>query len=197
MRINSLAEELGYRMPMLDKGYSLEQVQDKLRAEGPSAFLRIMRLQEDISPKASPKTAQEFVAERLNRIGPTSDLIIVDPYLFPQTPSLGIKAYAKYVAQLIAPLLTPKAVVTCVVNKQTGTQVVEAVRQELGLLKPGMTLSLIQTEDFHDRFWIANRSEGVVVGASLNNLGKRIFFIDSLTASDVGSVMDELAAIGI
>ncbi|PYG98307.1 hypothetical protein CVV67_21710 [Arthrobacter stackebrandtii] len=197
MRIDKFVEDLGYRMPMLDRGYSLEEVKEKLRTEGPSAFLNLMWVQEDISPKAPPNEAWMFVAKRLAKLGPSNDLIIIDPYLFPKTPSLGVEGYAKYLAELISPVLTPVATVTSVVNKVTSEDVMKAVQAELAVLKPGVSWSVKKTEHFHDRFWITDRSKGVVVGASLNGLGSRVFFIDALKAADVGSVVGELRALGL
>ncbi|MDJ0348942.1 hypothetical protein [Cryobacterium sp. PH29-G1] len=195
MRINELVNALGYTMPFSTKQYSLEDVQTKLRAEGAHAFLRFVRLQEDISPKASYRTAQQFVAERLARLGPANDLIIIDPYLFPPTPSLGEEEYAEFLADLIAPLLNADATVRCVVNKKANTRIVATTTEHLHSLKPGVSLVVHKSEDFHDRFWIAEESRGVVVGASLNGLGSKLFFIDELRSGDVAAIMQELAKI--
>ena len=197
MRISALANELGYEMPFSTKEYSLADVQEQLRIEGPQAFLKFSQLQHDISPKAPIGTALQFVADRLARLAPASDLIIVDPYLFPPTPSLGEAGYARRLADLIAPLLDEDATVRCVVNKRANARVAAGVRENLALLKPGVSLMIRESEDFHDRFWIAEKSRGVVVGASLNGLGSRLFFIDELDAEDVAAILKVLETIGI
>lgn len=194
MRINDLVNELGYKFPFSTKQYSLEDVQEKLRAEGPQAFLRYVRLQEDISPKAPLKGATAFVAERLARLAPTSDLVIVDPYLFPPRPKLGEAEYAAFLAGLVAPILEPGATVTCVVNSASNARIEEMTRSCLDALSPGTSLEVQRSDDFHDRFWIADRTRGVVVGVSLNGLGSKLFLVDELKTSDVAAIVEALEA---
>ncbi|EAR25548.1 hypothetical protein A20C1_04756 [marine actinobacterium PHSC20C1] len=197
MQITDLVNQLGYNFPFSQKQYSLEDVQEKLRSEGAQAFLRLVRVQEDISPKAPFKKAGDFVAERLALLSPSSDLIIVDPYLFPPNPKVGEDEYSEFLASLIAPILEPGANVICIVNTHSNKAVESAVAGHLEHLVPGVTVEIHQSDDFHDRFWISGRSQGVVVGASFNGLGRKLFFIDTLEQSDVDSIVAELAALGI
>lgn len=190
-------ENLGYELKTLNRGYSLEEVQEKLLTEGPSAFLRLTRLQEDILPKAPPKKAWQSVAERLALLGPAKDLTIVDPFLFSETMKAHqIPQYSQQLAALIGPILTSNASITCVVDK-LNKDVLRATEAQLALSRPDVSISAKQTNHFHDRFWIADRSKGVVVGTSLTGIGKRVCFIDALSATDVGSVVDELGGLGI
>jgi hypothetical protein len=96
------AEELGYRLLFREAGYSLEEVQSTLREQGPGAFLRIVRIQEDISPKAPLPTVEQYLAERLARLAPQYELIITDPYFFPSRPRPSIEAYVASVARLVS-----------------------------------------------------------------------------------------------
>lgn len=192
MRINALANELGYQMPFSMKQYSLEDVQEKLRSEGPAAFLGTVWLQEDVSPKAPVQSADQFVAERLARLAPAGDLVIVDPYLFPPRPDPSTAEYGQRLASLIAPLLAERATVTAIVNERANAEVEDATLRALVALSPNATLTVRRTEDFHDRFWIADGARGVVVGASLNGIGRRIFFIDQMRDADVAAVIREV-----
>lgn len=85
----------------------------------------------------------------------------------------------------------------CVVNKKANSQVEAATREHLDSLKPGVSLVVHKSEDFHDRFWIVDKSRGVVVGASLNGLGSRLFLIDELKGADVAAILQELSKIAI
>jgi hypothetical protein len=58
-------------------------------------------------------------------------------------------------------------------------------------------MKVVRSRSFHDRFWIADRSRGTILGASLNKIGSRIFFIDALSDQDVGAVLSELASCGV
>lgn len=195
-RIREFIESFGYEMKMLDRGYSLEEVQEKLLTVGPSAFLRLMRLQEDILPKAPSKAAWQSVAERLAILGPATELTIVDPFLFSETiKAQQITQYSQQLAALIDSIVTSEASVTCVVDR-LNEDVFQATKAVLALSKPDVSISVKQSRHFHDRFWIADRSKGVVVGTSLTGIGKRVFFIDALSTADVGSVVEELDGVG-
>lgn len=197
LRINDFVNELGYEFPYSSKQYSLEDVQEKLRAEGPQAFLRYVRLQEDLSPRAPFKAAAAFVAERLARLGPARDLIIIDPYLFPERPQLGARQHGEFLAEIIAPILEPGAVVRCVVNPKMNSEICDAATVRLNALISGATLDVTRADDFHDRFWIADRARGVVVGASFNGLGRKIFLMDDLKKSDLASILEATAQLGL
>lgn len=196
LQLAGIAEGLGYKLMTREVGYTLEQVQGLLRDEGPGYFLRRVRLQEDISRKAPQAAVSEFVAERLARLQPTSELIITDPFLFPYSVRDEPLEYAQLIAGLISPLLADGASLIAIVDThQTHGGVQEAVIAELRTAQPELEVRVVKTTDFHDRFWIADRSRGVIVGSSFNKIGKKIFFIDSLSASDVASVLIEVSAV--
>ena len=45
--------------------YSLEEVQERLVEEGPGSFVNMTWLQEDISPKEPPNTAEQRMSDRM------------------------------------------------------------------------------------------------------------------------------------
>ncbi|MEO8778611.1 MAG: hypothetical protein ABI389_08055 [Rhodanobacter sp.] len=50
---------------------------------------------------------------------------------------------------------------------------------------PGIQINDVVTEDFHNRYWIDGEStKGVVVGTSLNGIGKKIAMIDHARSAD-------------
>lgn len=196
LQLANLAEQLGYKLMTREIGYTLQEVQARLREDGPGYFLRRIRLQEDISPKAPQPTATEFVAERLARLQPTSELIITDPFLFTYSVKDDALPYAQLVSGLISPLLTGGASLVAIVDShQSHVRVEEAVLAELTAAQPGLQVSVVRASDFHDRFWIADRSRGVIMGSSLNKIGNKVFFIDSLSTGDVVAVLREVDAV--
>jgi hypothetical protein len=190
------AEELGYRLLFREAGYSLEEVQSTLHEQGPDAFLGIKRIQEDISPKAPLPTVEQYLAQRLARLAPQSELIITDPYFFPSRPRPSTEAYAASVARLVSPLLVDGVNLTVVVDRPDQS-VLEAVERALKDARPTLNMTVVQSNDFHDRFWIADRTRGAVLGTSLNKIGSRVFFIDSLSDGDVSAIMAELQYLGV
>jgi hypothetical protein len=176
--------------------YSLEEVQAQLVERGPSAFLDIAWLEEDISPKSPPATAEERMAARFQSLAPSTELIITDPYLFARSRSRDSERYAQSVGRMMSPALTTGLHIIAVVDpRQTDPQVRTAVETELQSREPGLTITVLESMDFHDRFWLADRTRGLIVGASLNKIGGKIFFVDELSDSDVAAVLAELEPI--
>ncbi len=187
------AEELGYRMSFRRADYSLEEIQARLVDKGPSAFLDLTWLQEDISPKEPPATAEQRMAERMRKLAPTVDLVITDPYLFTRSRARDSGAYAASLGSMMAPALVEGLQITAVVKPSENDPIVRAaVEAELRDHVPSLGLSVVESDDFHDRFWIADRARGMVIGTSLNKIGRRIFFVDELSETDVTSVLYEI-----
>ncbi len=53
------------------------------------------------------------------------------------------------------------------------------------------------TDEFHDRFCIADRRKGFFVGTYFNGIGKRISSINMLPDEDVADIMTELQNSGL
>lgn len=192
------AEELGYRFLFREAGYSLEEVQTRLRFEGPSAFLKIIRLQEDISPKAPLHSAEQFLAARLRRLEPESELIITDPYFFTRARRSDADVYAASVARIVGPLLQDNVALTVISDRAVGhVEVEQAVQSALNEGRSGLEIRIIYSNEFHDRFWIVDRSRGIVMGTSLNKIGGKVFFVDALSDQDVAAVLVELEQCGV
>lgn len=192
------AEKLGYRLLTLDMGYTLTEIQRQLREEGPAAFLRRVQVQEDISPVAPEPSTAEFVLQRLLRLAPASELIITDPYMFTSTRTKDASVYAALVERIIAPILAEGASLHFVTDARVSAPVVQAeVTAALKAVVPDLKIRTSHSGDFHDRFWIADRTRGVILGTSLNKIGNKIFFIDSLASSDVTAVLTELEQLQI
>lgn len=187
------AEELGYKMWFRRADYSMEQVQARLVESGSSYFLNMTMLQEDISPKELPPTAEKRMADRMQKLAPETELIITDPYLFTGSRKSDSEVYAASVGNMLAPALTAGLHVTAVVSRDGNNfKVRKAVEAELHARMNDLTISVIESSDFHDRFWIADRNRGLIVGASLNKIGGKIFFVDELSEGDVRDVLAEV-----
>jgi len=191
--VTTQAQDLGYMMLFRRADYSTEDVQAQLEQRGPSSFLNMTWLEEDISPKAPAPTAERRMAERLQRLAPTSSLIITDPYLFTSGRKKDHAAYAASVAAMIEPALSPGLQITAIVDLQKSHSSVQAaVETELNARGTDLRITVVDSQDFHDRFWIADRDRGLIIGTSLNKIGDRIFFVDELSDDDVSAVLDEV-----
>lgn len=150
-------------------------------------------LQEDISPKAPAPTVEHRMAERMRKLAPRSELIITDPHLFTDGRKNDSRAYAESVVRIIEPALTQGLRITTLVSSLGNNATVRAaVLDALHSRGPNLNIGVVETADFHDRFWIADRERGLIVGASLNKIGGRIFLVDELSRADVKAVLNEV-----
>ena len=62
----------------------------------------------------------------------------------------------------------------------------------LSLKFSGDTLTVKESDKFHDRFLIIDKSTLVHVGASLNHLGKKCFAFSSLDKSNIPDILSKL-----
>lgn len=118
------AEEIGYRMLFRRTDYSLEEIQEHLVDEGPSFFLNLTWIQEDISPKEPPKTAEQRMSDRMRKLAPTTELLITDPFLFTGSRKNDCHDYAASVVRMIAPALADGLRITAIVNPSQNNETV-------------------------------------------------------------------------
>ncbi|KIP51242.1 hypothetical protein [Leucobacter komagatae] len=193
LQVSAVAERLGYSIGFRQVGETTLEIQERLREEGPSAYLDVVSIQEDVSPRAPAHEAEHYVISRLGKLNPKRELAITDPYLFTNRRVKDADAYAASLVRIMSPLLTNEVTVIAVVSeKQTDDRVQGAVTAALKLAAPDAVLRVVVSEDFHDRFWIADRETGVIMGTSLNKIGGKIFFMDKLSNEDVRAVVHEL-----
>ena len=64
---------------------------------------------------------------------------------------------------------------------------------ELVKSKVGASIKLKFSLDFHDRFWIVDRKNGICSGTSLNGVGKRISLLNEISEEDVRDIVYELS----
>ena len=66
------------------------------------------------------------------------------------------------------------------------------------LNKNKIKMTVEKCNEFHDRFWVGiDNRKGVVLGTSLNGIGKKIALVDILKESDVDAIIDELKIAGL
>ncbi|WBM80187.1 hypothetical protein KIV56_00940 [Cryobacterium breve] len=196
VKIAGIAHESGQRMLMVDPGLSIEEIKGRLATHGPSYFMDQVRFQEDISPLASPKTAERFIAERLSLLAPANELIVTDPFLFTSSRAKDADEYSDVVARVLNPLLTRASILRVIVSQKNSADAVALlVKEKLNQKNPFLGIEVTYSEDFHDRFWIADRERGIIMGTSLNKIGGKIFFVDALSNGDIRAVLKEVDSI--
>ena len=121
--------------------------------------------------------------EHLTGIGiEGNELIIVDPYIF----NCEQDDYCEILASI---LNQSKAKSVIIVTDKSNCK---KVCYDKLLNKINIALTVNYSNNFHDRFWIANRKTGFYTGTSFNGIGKKISLINTLCDDDVADIIDEL-----
>lgn len=119
-------------------------------------------LWKNMTPDEQVNKFVEFISE----IGGVSgELLIVDPYLFPK------KCDENYVSILSIILNKSQctAITTVTDRNNFNDKVFQAVQQSVCI-----EIKNVFSSDFHDRYWIANKTKGFLSGTSLNGIGRKI-----------------------
>lgn len=115
------------------------------------------------------------------------ELIITDPYLFKE--SKNKKEDDEYCNILAKIIMKAKAKSIRVITnyRNYNNDIHKKIENKLT-----QDIKIIWNDDFHDRFWIADRKKGFYTGTSINGLGKRITIINLLSKDEVKIIIDEL-----
>jgi len=195
-----LLKELGNRLQqrgievyILDVDtYCLEMCHKLIMEKGPRYILSLERFQEAVLPKiGSIDLLIKVLSNYLQALSPSKDLTIVDPYFFPVKPS----DRAEYLGTFreIFGLVIPKvAMVRFITNPKHDRALYEDIKSVLIDLNPEINVVHKMTEDFHDRYWIADEVKGLFIGTSLNGIGKKYALVDFMEDEDTATIVKEL-----
>lgn len=188
-----LVESVGLRA-LITTRYQLAESEIKrlLLEEGISYLWQLVDLREDVLPRTPDRPALlRVLSGMLGRIAPTEELLIVDRYLFPNACADCVDT----LSNLLEPIIPGGARVVLVTSKQCDAGLVRGLQERLKKSKVHVELRI--SENFHDRFWIADRSRGLFVGTSLNGLGKRYALADYMDENDVKEIVEALSVEGL
>lgn len=185
------------------KGFELSQsrtsivarlaAKDLLRDHGPRSLLNWGPLNESVLPDNTPRDVLiDTLRYQLNRCQPTASLLVIDPYLFPSRPD------ANYRTDLVS-LLEPAARAGLRLDIATGqthnAALMADVLSDLRAINPAVIPTVKLTDDFHDRFWIADGVRGLFIGTSINGIGRRYAIADYLEDEDAIAINARYAAV--
>jgi len=126
---------------------------------------------------------EKIVLGFIDKLNGVEDLYIIDPYFYSDDPQC-VALFGKMISALSKNLKT----ITFFTNGKT-TNKKAAMHDLLSQLVPHVTVSDVKTHIFHDRYWIdAIRNIGIVMGTSLNGIGKKIALVDNLSHHDAKEI---------
>jgi len=173
----------------------LEMCHKLIMEKGSRYILSLERLQEAVLPKTGSIEEQDllvrFLSAYLQDLSPSKDLIIVDGYFFPR----NLRDRATYLRTFreIFDSVTPKvATVRFITKPDHNRALYEDIRSVLLDLNPEINVVHSTTEDFHDRFWIADEVKGLFIGTSFDGIGRRYALADFMKDEDTATIVEEL-----
>ena len=170
----------------------LEMCRKLIMEKGPRYILSLERFQEAVLPKTSSiDLLIKVLSNYLQVLSPSKDLTIVDRFFF----SVETSYRAEYLSTFreIFGLVIPKVAMVRFITKPAYDRALyEDIKSVLIELNPKINVVHKTTEDFHDRYWIADEVRGLVIGTSLNGIGKRYALVDFMKDEDTATIVEEL-----
>ena len=145
-------------------------------------------MEEITSPSMSKNDVEAIVERFVRTLFPATRLIIIDPYFYTENAAGDTDSYLTRILGSQASTLKE----VFIVSNGTGSMKAK-IQTALSSLAPSVTISDVSTKVFHDRFWLnPDSGSGIIMGTSLNGLGRKIALVDKLNTSDVQDILVEV-----
>lgn len=144
--------------------------------------------EEFISKSLTPQECVEKMVYYIQAIQTENDeLLIIDPYLFSEREDSD---YSDMLTRILKSSNAKRIIIiTNKSGKRFNAKLWDKVKQSLCTVGI-VDIELVDSDKFHDRFWIFNRRKGFLCGTSLNGIGKKFSLIAMLEEDDVKSIID-------
>lgn len=134
-------------------------------------------------PGITVNEIERLILDFVKKLDGVKNLMIIDPYFYSsEAPVLTL------FERMIGALSSGLESVTFFTKARPKIDRT-AMHAILTRLVPTITIKTVETEEFHDRFWIdPDAHKGLVMGTSLNGVTKKIALIDHLGREDVTQI---------
>lgn len=171
-----------------------DDIADYVAEHGLSTLLSIEPLMEDVTtPKDSTPAIQKLLIRFMTSLNLKDELIIVDPYFY--YPNAD-DSYANMILNILDQFINDIReirVITAPNKRAYSTTTRSKVERAIKDVKPDILITHSTSDHIHDRFWItSNRQKGILLGTSLNGLGKKYSVIEYLSPQDVVKIVSVL-----
>jgi len=174
-----------------------QEIGTAILKDGLSTVLCRQLLTEDVvAPGQKPDAVRDIMVRFLTELGVDSELIVVDPYFYATTRDAE---YPQFVADILAPFSGVLREVRVITRPdKIDKSVQKGVDSAICAKCTSVNVSLGTSDEYHDRFWIsASRTKGILVGTSLNGLGRKYAVVDRLKDADVENIVRSLVSSGL
>jgi len=155
---------------------------------GLNSIFKFNIVMEDItSPSMTSNQVEAVTTKFVRTLLPAKRLVIIDPYFYSPNAEADTDAYISRLLGQQAATLQQVFILS-----SGGGGMKEKIHSAFNNLAPGVAVFDTPTKVFHDRFWLnPDAGTGIVMGTSINGLGKRIALVDKLGQSDVQEILTE------
>ncbi len=132
---------------------------------------------------------QDAIREIRDFAKDVENLIIVDPYIFSGESSEAdhiAEEFEKSTRMTSSSLKKIHIIHSDTVTKKVKNSIMKKCKTN------NIQLTMKETDEIHDRIWVADRARGLVVGTSLNGLGNKAAFLLPLPEDDLKDLLDFL-----
>lgn len=174
--------------------YFREDFIDEVVKNGFSSMLNFSIAMDDITSRGMHIDDIELVFHKfVMTLKPIETLIIVDPYFYPKTSDVN-EISQKFI-RLTSPVINELKKIVVISNGNNKSSIAGYI-SKLHKVNQNLEVNNYFSNDFHDRFWLNPvEMKGIVVGTSVNGIGKKISLVDTLATSDVVQVLKEVSSI--
>lgn len=170
----------------------LEMCHKLIMEKGPRYILSLERLQEAVLPKiGSIDLLIKVLSNYLQALSPSKDLTIVDQYFFSVKPP-DREEYLGTFREIFGLVIPKVAMVRFITKPDHDRALYKDIKSVLIDLNPEINVVHKMTNDFHDRYWIADEVKGLFIGTSLNGIGRKYALADFMEDEDTATIVKEL-----
>ncbi len=171
-----------------------EEFLDHIAKKGLSSLFYFTVIMEDItSPSMTINDIEKVIAKFLTNLNGAKKLVVIDPYFYSKSKTSDISILFK---NLLAGISSDLQEIVFISNGRS-TDTKTDIHSAVSSIDSKISIKDFSTDEFHDRYWIdPDNNVGIVMGTSLNGLGKKIALIDKLSSEDVEEIVKLAKAIG-
>ena len=149
-----------------------------------SLFYSHMTCDAVMHPGFTTDEIEAVVIGIMSKLDGVRHLLIIDAYFYDDKPECLL------LLERIVRSISSKLEKVTVITHGKRASMRPGMHNVFSTVTPGIQINDLVTEDFHDRYWIdIENIKGVMVGTSLNGIGKKIAMIDHANPADTREII--------
>ena len=188
LQLTQQLKDQGYHVTLIDENiYFQQKIQEAIVNQGATKCLDQSLICESVLPVSDDTTLLTSIIKcHLGQLQATQELLIIDPYFFPDRVE-----QASYLTMLLNTFRDAvksishfKVVAKPGINRPLKNEFFIQLKK----INPQLQTYLTESDDFHDRFIIADGQRGAFIGTSLNGIGRKYALIDYMRDEDAQEI---------